>query len=58
LKNAKRLAKTRADKGGGIYQKQYKDVYDNLTDELHHEDVASEGTTLKEVKDAYRDPTK
>lgn len=58
LKNAKRLAKTRADKEGSIYQKQYKDVYDNITDELHHEDITSEGTTLKEVKAAYSDPTK
>jgi hypothetical protein len=58
LDESKRLAKARADKQGTIYQEQYEDVYENLTDELHHGDVSSGGTTLDEVKAAYRNPEK
>lgn len=58
LDESKRLTKMRADKQGAIYQEQYQDVYDNITDELHHEDVSSGGTTLNEIKSAYSCPEK
>lgn len=58
LKRAKYLAETRASKEGTIYQKQYRDVADNLTDELHNDGVSSDGTTLEEVEAAYDNPFK
>lgn len=39
-----------------IYQEQYKDVYDNLTDELHSGAITSGGTTLEEVRAADENP--
>ena len=56
LNKAKELAKKRSEKDGNIYQKQYKDTYENLTDELHHDNVSSGGTTLEEVHTAYDSP--
>lgn len=55
LKKAKNLAQQRAD-GTGIYKEQYKDVAQNLTDELHHENISSGGTTLDEIREAYESP--
>ena len=56
LQRAKGLAREGASREGNIYQKQYQDVYDNITDELHHDNVSSGGTTLEEVKKAYNSP--
>lgn len=56
IDKAKRLAGDRASRTGNIYQEQYQDVYDNLTDELHHGGVSSEGTTLDEIRKAYDSP--
>ncbi|SKC04676.1 hypothetical protein SAMN06296386_11576 [Lachnospiraceae bacterium] len=58
LNKAKDIAKNRSEIDGNIYQKQYQDTYENLTDELHHENVSSGGTTLEEVKNAYDSPDK
>lgn len=55
LKKAKSLAQQRAE-GNGVYKEQYKDVAENITDELHHENISSGGTTLAEVKGAYESP--
>lgn len=57
LAKSKELAKNRAEAGGNIYQEQYKDVYENLTDELHSGDITSGGTTLEELKAADANPT-
>ena len=57
LGKAQSLAQQRAD-GKGIYKEQYKDVAANLTDELHHGGISSGGTTVKEVKKAYKTPGK
>jgi hypothetical protein len=58
LKKSRDLAKKRSEVEGNIYQDQYKDVYSNLTDELHHGKVTSGGSTLEEVKSAYNSPQK
>ena len=55
LKKAKSLAQQRAE-GNGVYKEQYKDVAENITDELHHENISSGGTTLDEVRGAYESP--
>jgi len=55
LKKAKSLAQQRAEVNG-IYKEQYKDVAENITDELHHENISSGGTTLDEVRGAYESP--
>lgn len=57
LDEAKKIAKARGD-SNGIYADEYKDVYENLTDELQYEDVKSGGTTIEELRDAYDDPKK
>lgn len=57
LEKAKSLAKNRSEIEGNVYQEQYKDVYDHLTDELHSEGVSSGGTTLEEVRTADDNPT-
>ena len=56
LEESKRIAKSRAD-SGNIYADEYRDVEKHLTDELHHENVNSGGTTYEEVEEAHRDPT-
>ena len=58
LNKAKEIAKNRAEIDGNIYQKQYKDTYENLTDELHHDDVSSGGTTIAETRMTYDSPDK
>ncbi|WP_044937768.1 hypothetical protein [Pseudobutyrivibrio sp. LB2011] len=58
LEKSKEIAKNRSEIDGNLHQRQYKDTYDNLTDELNHENVSSGGTTLKEVKRAYDSPEK
>lgn len=58
LAKSKDLAKEKSKVEGSVYQQQYKDVYENLTDELHYENVTSGGTTLNEVKEAYYSPEK
>lgn len=57
LSKAKFLAKKGAEREGNIYQEQYKDVYEKLTDELHSGGVSSGGTTLEEVNAADDNPT-
>lgn len=56
---SKRIAKKRAD-SNGIHASEYRDVYENLTDELIYEkeNIKSGGTTLEEVKKAYDNPEK
>ncbi len=56
LSKSKSLAKNRAGTEGNIYQDQYRDVYENLTDELHLGDISSGGTTLEEVRAADENP--
>lgn len=56
LSKAKSLAQKRSETEGSIYQNQYKDVYENLTDELHYGDITSGGTTLEELKEADKNP--
>ncbi len=56
LDEAKRLAKTRAE-SNGIHADEYEDVYKNLTDETHYDDISSGGTTIEEVVKAYVNPT-
>lgn len=58
LKRAKNLAKDRASRQGNIYQEQYQDVVENITDELNHDGITSGGTTLEEVQFAYDSPEK
>lgn len=58
LKRTKTLAEKRASVDGGIYQEEYKDVAQHLTDELHHENVTSKGTTLEEIQSAHKNPKK
>lgn len=58
LEKAKQLAKIGSEREGNIYQKQYQDVYENITDELHHDKVTSGGTTLQEIKSAHDNPGK
>lgn len=58
LEKSKEIARNRSEIEGNVYQKQYKDTYDNLTDELHYDDVSSGGTTLEEVRNAYESPDK
>ncbi len=58
LEKSKELAKKRSEIEGNVYQKQYKDTYENLTDELNHEGVSSGGTTLDELRRAYDTPDK
>ncbi|WP_026519979.1 hypothetical protein [Butyrivibrio sp. FCS006] len=58
LNKAREIAKDRSEIDGNIYQKQYKDTYENLTDELHHDEVSSGGTTLEEIRTAYDSPDK
>ena len=55
LKKAKSLAQQRAEVNG-IYKEQYKDVAENITDELNHENISSGGTTLDEVRGACESP--
>lgn len=56
LAKSKALAKNRSEIEGNIYQEQYKDVYDNLTDELHSGAITSGGTALEEVRAADENP--
>ena len=56
LKKAKQIAKDRSEIDGNIYQAQYKDTYENLTDELHYDNVSSGGTTIDELRKAYDSP--
>ncbi len=56
LNKAKEIAKNRSEIEENVYQEQYKDTYENLTDELHHDNVTSGGTTLEEIKNAYDSP--
>ena len=58
LHKARSLAEERASHNGTIYQAEYKDVAENLTDELNHGGISSGGTTLEEVKLAYDSPEK
>lgn len=55
LKKTKDLSQKRSQKNG-IYSEQYKDVAENLTDELKYDGVTSGGTTLNELKSAYDSP--
>ena len=57
LDEAKKLAKKRAE-SESIHADEYKDVYDNLTDELRYKNVSSGGTTIEEVRTAYEQPEK
>lgn len=57
LKEAQKLAKTKGE-SPTIHADDYKDVAENLTDELSHDDVSSGGTTYEEVKSAYDNPEK
>ena len=57
LDETKKLAKKRAE-SGGIYADEYKDVYDNLTDELRYQNVSSGGTAMEEVRAAYEQSEK
>lgn len=57
LDEAKKLAKSRAD-SPGLHADDYRDVYDNLSDELQYGEVKSGGTTIDEVKVAYDTPEK
>lgn len=45
LNKAKKLAKTRAD-SNGLHADEYRDVYENLTDELQYKRIKSGGTTI------------
>ena len=56
LHKAKSLAEERASHEGNIYQAEYQDVAENITDELHHGGVTSGGTTIEEVRSAYESP--
>ena len=56
LKKAKSLAENRSGIEGNIYQEDYKDVTENLTDELHYGNVSSGGTTLDDLQRAYDNP--
>ena len=58
LKKSKELAANRSGVEGNVYQKQYKDTYENLTDELNYDNVSSGGTTLDEIRTAYDSPEK
>lgn len=55
LKEAQKLAKTKGE-SPTIHASEYKDVGENLTDELSHDNVSSGGTTYEEVKSAYENP--
>ncbi len=57
LKEAQKLAKTKGD-SPTIHADDYKDVAENLTDELSHDNISSGGTTYEEVKTAYDNPEK
>lgn len=57
LKEAQKLAKARGEKPT-IHADDYKDVAENLTDELSHGNISSGGTTYEEVKNAYNNPEK
>ncbi|MBR4093672.1 MAG: hypothetical protein IKK32_07360 [Oscillospiraceae bacterium] len=57
LDKAKSLAKKNAEKEGHVFQKEYKDTYENLTDELHSGDISSGGTTLEEIQSADKNPS-
>ena len=56
LEKSKEIAKSRSEIEGNVYQEQYKDTYENLTDELHHDGISSGGTTLEEIRTAYETP--
>lgn len=58
LKRTKELANKRASVEGGVFQEEYKDVAQNLTDELKYENITSGGTTLEDIKKAHRNPVK
>lgn len=58
LKKTKELAEKKAKIKGGIFQKEYKDVSQNLTDELKYKEITSGGTTLEEIKEAHKNPIK
>lgn len=58
LSKAKEIAKNHSEIEGNVYQKQYKDTYENLTDELHHDNVTSGGTTIEEIRTGYDAPDK
>ena len=58
LEVAKSIANQRASVEGSIYQNQYKDVADNLTDRLTYKDISTQGTTIKDVKKAFKNPEK
>ena len=49
----KKLAKSRAD-SPGLHADDYKDVYENLSDELHYGEVKSGGTTIEEVRHYHK----
>lgn len=55
LDESRRLAQAKAD-AGGIYAEEYRDVAENLTDELHRDGVHSGGTTYEEVEAAHQNP--
>lgn len=56
LEKAKSLASKRASQNNGVYQKQYQDVLENITDELNHDGITSGGTTLEELQKAHASP--
>lgn len=58
LKKSKELAEKAANRNGNIYQEDYRDVAQNLTDELKYDNVSSGGTTLKEIQKAHKNPIK
>ncbi len=57
LDEARKLAGSRAD-SGGIYAQNYKDVYENLTDELKGDGISSGGTSISELKAVNDNPDK
>lgn len=57
LDEAKKLAKSRGN-SDSIHAHDYKDVYENLTDELNDGTTYSGGTTMDELRYAYDNPTK
>lgn len=58
LNKARQLAKKASEREGNIFQDEYKDVYDNITDELSYGDISSGGTTIEEIKKAHNNPEK
>lgn len=56
LDKEKELAKKASERTGNLRQGDYKDVYDNLTDEIDYDGVSSGGITLEEIEKAYKSP--